>query len=358
MVSYRYRIKDRSARRALRRHAYAVNQVWNWCVARQRDAEARYRLGGNTGWPSRFTLAMEIAGAGAMLGIHQQTVQEVCRRFAEGRAKLRYAPRFRASFGSRRALGWVPFQTQSRRIDGASVIYLGKRFHFWDGNRPLPAAAKSGCFVEDSRGRWYVCFSVSAEARQQAPERELGIDLGLKALATGSDGSRIEAPRIFRQHEAALAVAQRAGNRARAKAINAKIANARRDFIHKATTKIAAENSFIAVGNVNAAKLKQTKMAKSVSDAGWAMFRQQLRYKASRHGAVYVEVDERMTSQTCSCCGAIPGSSPKGMGALGIRAWDCSACGASHDRDVNAAINILRLGRGVAPRADEIGRAA
>jgi transposase len=82
-------------------------------------------------------------------------------------------------------------------------------------------------------------------------------------------------------------------------------------------------------------------MAKSVVDAGWAMFRYQLRYKASRHGAAYLDVDESFTTRTCSSCGSIPDSSPKGMSALGIRAWKCSECGANHDRDVNAAKNIL-----------------
>jgi transposase len=105
---------------------------------------------------------------------------------------------------------------------------------------------------------------------------------------------------------------------------------------------------------VSAAKLAKTRMAKSVLDAGWTTFRNQLRYKASRHGARYIETDERWTSQTCSCCGVIPDSSPKGMGALGVRHWECSDCGATHDRDVNAALNILRVGRERPPPAVEI----
>jgi IS605 OrfB family transposase len=103
-------------------------------------------------------------------------------------------------------------------------------------------------------------------------------------------------------------------------------------------------NQFIAVGNVSPSKLAKTKMAKSILDASWAMLKIQLAYKARRHNAVFIEVDERFTSQTCSCCGSIPDSSPKGMGALGIRHWTCSCCGSLHDRDVNAAQNILRVG--------------
>ena len=93
------------------------------------------------------------------------------------------------------------------------------------------------------------------------------------------------------------------------------------------------------------------KMAKSVSDVGWSMFRTMLHYKASMHGATFIEADERFTSQLCSECGSISG--PKGIAQLGIRRWECSECGASHDRDVNAARNILRAGQSTLPHADE-----
>ena len=94
-------------------------------------------------------------------------------------------------------------------------------------------------------------------------------------------------------------------------------------------------------------------MAKSVLDASWASFKTMLSYKASRHLALFLEVDEKFTTQVCSNCGSNPDSSPKGMGALGMREWVCSDCGASHDRDVNSARNILKLGRSAAPRVDE-----
>jgi putative transposase len=141
-----------------------------------------------------------------------------------------------------------------------------------------------------------------------------------------------------------LAVAQRAGNKRRATAIHGHIANARKDFHHKLSTRLAREYAFIAVGNVNAKNLAKTRMAKSVLDAGWSTFRNMLRYKA----ATFAEVDERFTTQTCSQCGALPPERPKGIAGLGIREWDCSECGASHDRDVNAARNILRAARSAA----------
>jgi transposase len=94
-------------------------------------------------------------------------------------------------------------------------------------------------------------------------------------------------------------------------------------------------------------------MAKSVLDAGWAAFRSMLHYKAMRHGARFVEANERYTTQTCSCCGCRTGS-PRGVKGLRVREWECEACGVLHDRDTNSAINILRSGRNVGLQQTEI----
>jgi putative transposase len=358
ILAYKYRIKDNSARKALERHSYAVNQVWNYCNVVQRDLESRYRAGGpKRKWPTHFDLQKLIKGTSKLLGIHAQTVGSVCDQFAKSRDKAKHSLRFRASGGARRALGWIPFQKQSRQVENNTITYLGKRFR-WFGNkrRPLPGNAKGGAFVEDARGRWHVCFHVEVAEDRPTGNAKIGIDLGLKSMVACSDGVIIEAPRIYRRYEQRLAIAQRAGNKRRVKAIHAKIKECRKDFIHKATAKIARDNAMIAVGNVNSSTLVKTRMAKSVLDAGWSMFRAQLRYKASRHGAVYLDINEKFTTQTCSCCGVITASSPKGMGALGIRAWECSECGASHDRDVNAARNILALALSVERRDDESRR--
>lgn len=340
ILTYKYRIKDRCARKVLSRHAYAVNQVWNWCAALQRDIEDRYRSGARKRkWPTHFDLTKQCKGVGFELGIHQQTVQEVCRQFAISRNRVHHAPRFRASFGVRRALGWVPFQQQSRQIEGNSITYLGKTYRFFGNKRrPLPESAKGGAFVEDARGRWYVCFHVEIEAKQPVGNREVGIDLGLKTLATLSDGRKIEHQQVYRHLEPKLMVAQRAGNMQRTRAIYDKIKNRRKDFIHKLTTQLARDYAFIAVGNVNSQQLAKTSMAKSVLDAGWSTLRQQLAYKS----ASYVDVDEKFTTQTCSCCGSTDSSErPKGIAGLSKRTWECTDCGEIHDRDVNAAKNIL-----------------
>ena len=344
ILTYRYRLKDRSAKKTLAAYAYGVNQVWNYCNAFQKDIEARYKAGAaKRKWPSHFDLCKATAGTSKDFCLNAKTINAVCHQFAASRDKAHHSLRFRSSGGSRRALGWVPFTARNRRLDDNSVTYMGKTFR-WFGNkrRPLPDNAKGGAFVEDAAGKWYVCFHVEVETKPTGTG-EIGIDLGLKTLATCSDGDTIPALQHYRKHEVKLATAQRARNKKRTRAIHAKIKNCRRDQIHKATSRLAKDNRLIAVGNVSSSRLVKTRMAKSVNDASWAMFKSQLRYKASRHGATFMDVDERFTTQVCSCCLTITSGSPKGMGDLEIREWVCTACGACHDRDVNAAQNILAL---------------
>jgi transposase, IS605 OrfB family, central region len=234
------------------------------------------------------------------------------------------------------------------------VTYLGKTHKlFGTKRRPIPENAGGGCFVEDARGRWYVCFQVEINKDREHGLGKVGIDLGLKTLATLSNGQKIENLRPYRKLEEKLGIAQRAHNKKRVQAIHAKIKNVRQDYLHKESTKLIKENQLIVVGNVNAVSLRKTRMAKSVYDAGWSTFRSMLNYKASRHSAMYLEVNEKFTTQTCSSCGAIPDSRPKGIAGLGIREWVCSSCGISLDRDINAAQNILKLGLSVQPLVEE-----
>lgn len=217
------------------------------------------------------------------------------------------------------------------KLTPGAITYKGRTFHFWQ-SRPIDGVIKTAQLVENASGKWFVCFAAEVENKPSSGVGEVGIDLGLKTFATMSDGGKVDIQRTYRRFESDLAIQQRAGNKNRVRAIHQKI-NA-----------IVAANSVIYVGDVNAAKLAKTRMAKSVLDAGWSMFRNMLAYKSSRAQVHFAIVNERYTSQACSCCGTIPVSSPKGMGALGIRHWTCSDCGTLHDRDVNAARNILRVG--------------
>jgi len=138
-------------------------------------------------------------------------------------------------------------------------------------------------------------------------------------------------------------MAQRAGKKRLVKTIHAAIANRRRDHLHKLSTVLADSYGAIFVGNVNASGLAKTRMAKSVLDAGWSAFRTMLSYKCDDAGTWFQQVDEAFSTQDCSVCDARSG--PKGLQDLGIRAWTCPHCGTTHDRDRNAAMNILRRGR-------------
>lgn len=350
-LTFKFRIKDSSAKRHLRRLAIANNQIWNFCVATQRECEKRWKGGAAIRWPSHFDLINLTSGTSADLGILAESIGETCRQFIASRNLHKRCPRFRASFGAKRALGWVPFKGRAVRVKEGSIAYLKRNIHFWQ-SREIRGVIKTGAFVEDARGRWYVCFQCEVDEQMPTGPGQIGIDLGLKAFATCSNGLVVPALRHYRQYEAALATAQRARNKRRMRAINAKIVNARRHHLHEWSTRISRENELIVVGNVNASGLAKTQMAKSVLDAGWSMFRNMLEYKARRHQARFVVADERWTSATCSDCGAVSG--PKGIAGLRMRHWECPSCGSTHDRDANAARNILRVGSERRPPAEEI----
>jgi len=344
-LTFKYRVKGKRSARLLRRYAFAANQVWNFCVATQKKIQRNYRDGLATSWPSQYDLQYLTASTSKDLRFHAKSVQEVCAQFVKSRDQHKKCPRFRRSGGAKRSLGWVPFSAQSRKIGPNFVCYLGHDFHFFGAKRrPLPDVTKGGCFVEDARGRWWVCLHVVVSDDKHCGVDPIGIDLGLKSFATFSTGKKIEAPQVYRQYEQKLAIAQRANNKQRVRALHDKIANARRDHLHKTSTKIIQQFGAIFVGDVARSGIAKTRFAKSVLDASWSSFCNMLRYKASRHGATYVEVDERFTTQICSACGMLPPSRPRGIADLGVREWVCSLCGARHDRDVNSAKNILALG--------------
>ncbi|MBP8204771.1 MAG: transposase, partial [Giesbergeria sp.] len=184
---------------------------------------------------------------------------------------------------------------------------------------------------------------VKVQPKATAGTASVGIDLGLKEAAVASTGERIEG-RFYRKLEAQLGMAQRAHKKQRVRAIHAKIANQRKDLLHQFSTRLVKNNAAIFVGDVQSGQLVKTTMAKSTLDAGWSMLKTMLEYKSHQAGIVFEVVNENYTTQTCSCCGVIPVSSPKGRAGLRIREWTCSECGAEHDRDVNAAKNILAAG--------------
>lgn len=181
----------------------------------------------------------------------------------------------------------------------------------------------------------------------ELPESRLavGLDLGLKDAAVASDGQKQKA-KWYHGIQAKLAVAQRANNKQKVKSLHAKAKNQRQDSLHKFSTALVRTYGAIYVGNVDTTFLLKLS-PKSSLDAGHGILKAQLRYKSQQAGRVFAEVAEKWTTQTCSGCGSIAG--PKGRAGLNERAWVCPGCGASHDRDVNAARNILAFGLGHGP---------
>jgi putative transposase len=353
LLTYKYRLKDRSARKLLEQYSIAVNGVWNYCVAYQRDVEARYKAGApKRKWPTSYDFNYLTSGSSKEVGIHAGSIQETCRYFVVSRGINKRTPRFRSNLGAKRSLGWVPFRAKDYRIDGNAIVYLGHKFRFF-GHKRRPLcyeSAKAGSFNQDASGGWWVNISVEVTPDCHHGGGIIGVDLGLKSLATFSDGTKVDGVGYFRKYQQKLAISQKARKRERFRAIHRKIVNCRKDRLHKMSSAVIKANSRVVVGNISGNKLAKTSLAKSVYDVGFSSFRSMLKYKAIRHSVEYIEVDERFTSQLCSACGIRSG--PKGIAQLGIREWECSECGANHDRDVNAAKNILKLGQSVMPLAE------
>lgn len=348
ILVYRYRVKSLTG--LLNKQARAANFVWNYCNDVQRQA-----LKWNKRWPSGFDLNVLTTGSSKELGLHSGTVNAVCEQYAKSRKQhKRPFLRWRGS----KSLGWVPLKGRDLKREGNAFRFAGNTFRVFD-SRPLPEGKiKDGTnFSQDRMGNWYLNIVIDVPAADPRPFHSgVGIDLGLKTLATLSTGEKVANGRNFRRLEERLGKAQRARKKRTVAKIHAKISNCRRDTLHKLSARIVREFDFIAVGNINAAGFAKTKMAKSVLDASWSSFRKMLAYKAVRAGAWYEEVSERFTTQTCSSCGAIPDSRPNGIAGLGIRNWVCSDCGAVHDRDQNASQNILyKSGFGSGHRTPVVG---
>lgn len=334
ILVYRYRVKSLNG--LLDKQARADSYVFNFCNDTQKHALRWCKR-----WPTGFDLNKLTAGSSRELGLHAGTINAVCEQYAKSRRqKKRPYLRYRG----RKSLGWVPLKGRDLKETPGGFHFHGREFKvFKSRDLPVGARIKDGTnFSRDARGNWFLNVVVEAgEAARRPMNSGVGIDLGLKCFAALSTGEAIDNPRHFRALEERLGKAQRAGKKRQATNLHARIANARRDFLHQLSHRLVREFDYIAVGNVNAAALARTRMAKSVCDASWSSFRSMLAYKAVRHGAWFEEVNESFSSQVCSGCGALPDSRPRGIADLGIRQWVCSSCGVSHDRDTNAALNIL-----------------
>jgi putative transposase len=220
-------------------------------------------------------------------------------------------------------------------------------------SRSLPSEAGSVTVIRDAAGRYFASFVVQT-TDEPLPETgsEVGIDLGLTHFAVLSDGTKVAAPTFLRRAARKLKRLQQdlsrkqRGSQNRKKAVvkvaraHARVADTRRDWQHKLSTAIIRDSQAVYVEDLCVVGLGRTRLAKSVHDAGWASFTGMLEYKAARYGRTFGRVDRFFPStKMCSDCGRINDKM-----ALNVRAWTCP-CGSAHDRDVNAAMNVLAAGR-------------
>jgi len=261
-------------------------------------------------------------------------------------------PRFRSRKDHRQAIRFTA-NARFRVLDNGRLRLpkIGDVPVRW--SRDLPSVPSSVTIIQDAAGRHFASFVVQIEDEPlSALDSEVGIDLGLTTFAVLSDGKTIDSPKFLRRAERTLRKAQqtlsrkRKGSANRAKAriavarAHARVRDARSDWAHKHTTAIIRDNQAVYVEDLCVVGLGRTRLAKSVHDAAWGSFTNMLEYKAARSGRVFVRIDRfTPTSQTCSRCGRVDGPKP-----LSVRSWTC-LCGAVHDRDVNAARNVLAAGQ-------------
>jgi putative transposase len=257
-----------------------------------------------------------------------------------------------------------------RRKDGTqSAEFTKSGFNYRDGrlklakmdmpidvvwSRDLPSDPTTVTVIRETDGRWYISLKVIVPTEKLTGGGEVGIDLGLTDLAIFSTGEKIANPRHLAKRQERLAREQRRmakkqkGSKNRAKArlkvgrAYAAVHHARQDFLHQLSTRLIRENQAIYVEDLAVARmLKSKRMSRSIADAGWGELRRMLAYKAAWYGRTLVKIDRWYPStKTCSACGTTGH-----VLTLADREWTCPDCGDHHDRDVNAALNILRAGQ-------------
>ncbi|NGO44114.1 RNA-guided endonuclease InsQ/TnpB family protein [Streptomyces ureilyticus] len=362
--AFKYRFYPTDAQAAeLSRTFGCVRKVYNMALAARTEAWARQeRVNYNqtsallTAWKKTEELAYLNEVSSVPL---QQALRHLQNAFTNFFAKRAKYPRFKAKKTSR-----------------ASAEYTSSAFRFRDGrltlakmadpldivwSRPLPEGAVPTTVTvsRDSAGRWFV--SLLCEDPRVKPlaatDTAVGIDVGLDHLLTLSTGEKIANPRHERRDRERLAKAQRelsrkakgeGANRRKARQkvakIHARIADRRRDVLHKLTTRLVRENQALVIEDLTVRTMvKNRSLARSISDAAWAQFRSMLEYKADWYGREVIAVDRFFpSSKLCSACGSLAEAMP-----LGVRTWTCGSCGTAHDRDVNAANNLLAAGLAV-----------
>lgn len=265
------------------------------------------------------------------------------KNFFDKRSEL---PNFKSKHG-RQSISYpqnVSFDGDYIKLPKIGLVYCRR-------HRDFSGTIKTVTVSKNPDGKYYVSLLVddSKELPKTREGKAIGIDVGLTHFAITSEGSKFDNPRYFAKHQRNLKRLQQRlsrkqkGSQNRAKArlkvalVRSKINRCREDFLHKLSRRIVNENQVIAVENLNIkAMVKNHNLAKAISDVGWGMFTTMLKYKAESEGKIYIEIDRVFPSyNTCSVCLNKVGSLP-----LDVRSWTCKHCSTTHDRDINAAVNI------------------
>lgn len=293
----------------------------------------------------------------------QQALRHLQTAFANFFAKRAKYPNFRCKNGTQSA----EYTASAFRWDGASLKLAKMNSPLairWSRVIPKGAKVTTVTVSKDTVGRYHVsmlCDDVTCA--KSTSSSMVGIDFGLTDFVVLSTGEKIAAPNAFRKNETKLAKLQRrlakkqmnSANRRKAKLkvarVHARIADCRRDFLHKLSTRLINENQVIAIESLAVRHmLKNRKLAKSISDASWSEFVRQLTYKAAWYGRSLIGIDRWYpSSKRCSDCGHTVATMP-----LKERSWICPECETPHDRDINAARNVLAVGLAVSAHGESV----
>jgi putative transposase len=356
---------DEAQQQVLARTFGCVRVVWNRTLAARQARYATERTGTSYAETDRALTAMkrdpDLAFLNEVSSVPlQQTLRHQHQAFTAFFGRRARYPRFK-SRPSRQSAHYTR-SAFSLRGGELRLAKTDSPLHFVWSWPDVEVTGLDPAMVIVSRepdGRWYVTFTIEGADPEPLPPagHAVGVDLGVKDFAVTSDGDKIANPRHLEHKARNLARYQRrlarcrkgSANRAKARAkvarAHRKVRNARADFLHRASTRLVRSADVIVIEDLNVSGLvRNRRLARAISDCGWGEFRRQLQYKAERHGRMVVAVDRWYpSSKTCSACGHLLA----GL-SLATRHWICPSCRARHDRDINAAKNILAAGLAVA----------
>ncbi|MFD9372726.1 RNA-guided endonuclease InsQ/TnpB family protein [Streptomyces sp. NPDC060020] len=361
--AFKYRFYPTAAQAAeLLRTFGCVRKVYNLALAARTDAwtASQERVGyiQTSGMLTAWKKTEELAYLAAVSSVPlQQALRHLQAAFVAFWGRRAKHPRFKSKRRSRASAEYT--RSAFRYADGR--LTLAKMAEPLDivWSRPLPMGARpsTATVSRDDAGRWFVSMLCEdSPARMPALTTAVGIDAGLTSLVTLSTGEKVANPKHERKDRDRLAKAQRSlsrkekgsENRAKARArvarIHARIADRRRDHLHKLTTRLVRENQTLVIEDLGVRDLlKNHRLARAITDAAWGELRSMLEYKTAWYGRELITIDRWFPStRLCSVCGAIAGRMP-----LNVREWTCEGCGTTHDRDRTAAVNLLAAGLAV-----------